>query len=77
MEISVSVDRHVVVDDDVHVVYVYASAENISCYQYSLLELLECSVASQSNKGVSQRKVCTVLLGPNLCGLRSRGSCSH
>ena len=48
VEICIGVNRHVVVDHDVHMVYINSSAEDVSCHQYSLLELLELPVASQS-----------------------------
>lgn len=73
MEIGVTIGRHVVVNDNVYVVDVYSTAENVCGYQYSLVKLLEGFIAGNSRGSYGDS---TVLLVQDLGELIWRGNCN-
>lgn len=50
MKVSVAISRHIIVNDDVNMINVYSSTEDISGDQNSLIEFFEELVASNSKK---------------------------
>lgn len=52
VEVGVGVDGHVVVDDNVHVVDINASAKDVGRHHYPALELLERPVSCQTTPSV-------------------------
>ena len=56
MQITISVRRAVIIDDDVHSLDINTTAEDISSDQYTFLEGLEGGVSADSIEGRNHKK---------------------